>query len=196
MKRTPVIVTLAGLAALAVTGTALAATDDPSPAGSAVASTAEPTPTFDDNPGPDDSPSPDAVPTDDAAPTPSDSATDTQPPLRGNVSAAEAERIALARVGGGSVTKIESEYEHGFSTWKVEVVRSGVEHDVYVDRATGRVIKSDSEATDDRVGGGRDDGPTHDADDDKGGDRATGGDDDGPNDDAGDDKGGERGGRH
>jgi hypothetical protein len=194
MKRTPVIVTLAGMAALAVTGTALAATSDdgPTPSSSAVTTTDDPTPTFDDNPGPDDTPSRSDSPGPSDSPSPSDSATSTQPPLAGNVSAAEARRIALGRVGGGTVTKTESEFEHGFSTWKVEVVRSGVEHDIYVDRATGRVIKADSKATDDRVGGGRDDSPTHDANDDKGGDR--GGSDDGPNHDANDDKGGDRGG--
>ncbi|HEV7713753.1 MAG TPA: PepSY domain-containing protein, partial [Asanoa sp.] len=95
-----------------------------------------------------------------------------------------------------TVTKFEAEFEHGFSTWKVEVVRSGVEYDIYVDRATGRVIKADSNATDDRVAGGRDDSPTHDANDDNGGDRVGGGHDDGPNHDANDDRGGDRGGRH
>ncbi|GIF64880.1 hypothetical protein Ais01nite_29150 [Asanoa ishikariensis] len=152
MKRTPVIVTLAGMAALAVTGTALAATadDGASPvAGLGAAPTAPPEVS--------------------GGPTPDDSATSTAPPLSGDVGADEARRIALAKVGGGTVNEIESEFEHGFVTWKVEIVRAGVEHDIYVDRSTGDIVKLDSDH--DRVAGGRDDSPTHDANDDKGGDR-------------------------
>jgi uncharacterized membrane protein YkoI len=156
MKRTPVIITLAGMAALAVTGTALAAAQDDGAGPQAGLGSAVPTATPTDGFSTDD-------PT--AEPTPDDSATSTTPPLSGDISAAEARRIALAEVGGGTVTKTEAEFEHGFSTWKVEVVRGGVEHDIYVDRATGTVIKADA---DDRV---RDDSATHDADDDKGGDR-------------------------
>jgi len=161
MKRTPVIITLAGMAALAVTGTALAATQDDGASPRAGLGNAVPTAT------PTDDFSTDDFSTDDptAEPTPDDSATSTTPPLSGDITAAEARRIALAEVGGGTVTKTEGEFEHGFSTWKVEVVRGGVEHDIYVDRATGTIIKADR---DDRV---RDDSPTHDANDDKGGDR-------------------------
>jgi len=182
MKRTPVIITLAGMAALAVTGTALAATQDDGASPQAGLGNAVPTATPTDDLSTDD-------PT--AEPTPDDSATSTTPPLSGDVSAAEARRIALAEVGGGTVTKTEAEFEHGFSTWKVEVVRGGVEHDVYVDRATGTVVKADGDdrARDDR----RDDSPTHDANDDKGGDRDRDdrdGDGRGSDDDHDDDRGG------
>ncbi|SNT61317.1 Peptidase propeptide and YPEB domain-containing protein [Asanoa hainanensis] len=136
MKRTPVIVTLAGMAALAVTGTALAAAADDGASPLTGLGSAVPT----------------ATPSFTSEPTPDDSATSTKPPLAGDLGAPEARRIALAKVGGGTVTEIESEFEHGFATWKVEIVRAGVEHDVYVDRATGEIVKLDS---DDDKGGDR-----------------------------------------
>ncbi|MEV0719661.1 PepSY domain-containing protein [Asanoa sp. NPDC050611] len=181
MKRTAVIITVAGMAALAVTGTALAAAQDDGPSpltgiGSAVDPTAEPT---DDR-------------TTTAEPSPDDSPTSTRAPLSDGIGAEKARQIALDRVGGGTVTEIESELEHGFATWKVEIVRGGVEFDVYVDRATGTIVKADA---DDRLSGGRDDSPTHDADDDKGGERGGHGSDDGPGDDRGGDRSG-HGGRH
>ncbi|GAA1887268.1 PepSY domain-containing protein [Asanoa iriomotensis] len=146
MKRTAVIITVAGMAALAVTGTALAAaqSDGPSPRTGIGSTVDEPT----------------VAPTDDrtvdptAEPTPDDSPTSTRPPLAGGIGSDEARRIALDRVGGGTVTEIESELEHGFATWKVEIVGGGVEHDIYVDRATGTIIKADR---DERGGHGSDD---------------------------------------
>ncbi|MEV4538865.1 PepSY domain-containing protein [Asanoa sp. NPDC049518] len=165
MKRTTVIVTLAGMAALAVTGTALAATADDGPSPLTGLGSAVPTATAEVS----------------ADPTPT--VTSTTPPLSGDLGAEEARRIALAKVGGGTVNEIESEFEHGFSTWKVEIVRGGVEHDVYVDRATGTIVKLDRD--DDRVAGDRDDSPTHDAND----DRVAGGRDDSPTHDANDDRG-------
>ncbi|GIF70637.1 PepSY domain-containing protein [Asanoa siamensis] len=156
MKRTPVIITLAAMAALAVTGTALAATRDDRPSaltglGSAVATTdptAPATPT-DATSTPDDDAT--ASPDDDrtATPTPDSSTTSPAAPAGGGLDADEASRIALDRVGGGTVTEIESELEHGAKTWKVEVVRDGVEHDIYVDRTNGTIIKADSDRDDD-----------------------------------------------
>ena len=169
MKRTPVVITLAGMAALAVTGTALAAAQDDGPSPLSGIGSAVPTASPTDDPTDD----PTDFPTDE--PTPDDSATSTEPPLSGDIGAAEARRIALAEVGGGTVTKVESELEHGFSTWKIEVVRSGVEHDIYVDRATGDIVKADSKGRDDRGRGG----------DDRGGDGGGHGSDDGPGDDRG-----------
>jgi hypothetical protein len=190
MKRTPVIITLAGMAALAVTGTALAATQDDNPTpSSGIGTSASDDPTA--LPTPDDSASP-------ADPTPSDSATNTTAPMGANITAAEARKIALTKAGGGTVTKIESELEHGFSTWKIEVVTGGVAHDIYVDRATGAIIKTDTDAARTSTNGTAtrrsDDPATHDAGDDKGGLRGGNGADDPAGHDAGDDKGGDRGG--
>jgi hypothetical protein len=158
MKRTPVIIVLAGMAALAVTGTALATARNDEPTrltglGSAVATT-DPS----GSPTPDDS----TFPT--ADPTPSSAATSTAPPAGGNLSTDDAARIAVDRVGGGTVTEIESEREHGVSTWKVEVVRDGIEHDIYVDRTNGGIVKADQD--DDRDHDDRDDDDHDDRDDD------------------------------
>lgn len=59
------------------------------------------------------------------------------------VSRDEAIAIALEHVGGGRVSKVEIEREHGRLEWKVEVVGGGVEHDVRVDAATGTVTRTD-----------------------------------------------------
>jgi len=214
MKRIPAIIAAAGVAALAVTGTAYAATrgagGEARPlTGLGAALTAEPTPTTDDTP----------LPTD--AATPTDPATSTTPPMSADrLTAEKAAEIALARTGGGTVTEIESEFEHGFSTWKIEIVKSGVEHDIYVDRATGRIVKSDTDTRDDDARDDRhdddagddrrdddarddrhdddardDDGRRGDDDDDDDDDRrGRGGSDDPATHDADDDKGGNRGG--
>jgi hypothetical protein len=70
----------------------------------------------------------------------------------GRLTADQATRIALRWVGGGRITDIEAEFEHGRPVWKVELVRDGVEHDVYVDRETGSVIKAKRDGVDDRHG--------------------------------------------
>jgi hypothetical protein len=73
---------------------------------------------------------------------------------------AEAKTIAIRAAGGGRVTKVERETEHGRAVWDVEVYRSGVEHDIDVDRATGEVLrhKTDrddkSDRDDDKSGSG------------------------------------------
>ncbi|HET6532708.1 MAG TPA: PepSY domain-containing protein [Actinoplanes sp.] len=54
---------------------------------------------------------------------------------------AEAKAIAVGAAGGGRVTKIERETEHGRAVWDVEVIRGGVEHDIDVDRRTGAVLR-------------------------------------------------------
>jgi uncharacterized membrane protein YkoI len=50
-----------------------------------------------------------------------------------------ARELAVAEVGGGEVTKVESEVEHGRLEWKVVVLSGGVEHDVRIDATTGAV---------------------------------------------------------
>lgn len=59
----------------------------------------------------------------------------------GAVSAGQAETIAVARLGGGQVIDMEAELEHGRQVWKVEILLGNVEHRVYIDRATGEVVR-------------------------------------------------------
>ena len=46
------------------------------------------------------------------------------------IGAAQARTVALRAAGGGRVTKVERETEHGRAVWDVEVIRGGVEHDI------------------------------------------------------------------
>ena len=73
---------------------------------------------------------------------------------RGSVSAEQARARALSAVGGGRVTKIEAETEHGRPVWEVEVIHDGVEHDLDIDRETGAITDHDSDH-DDHRGRGR-----------------------------------------
>ncbi len=112
-----------------------------------------------------------ALGTDDATPPPGAAAT----PVAG-VDADEAATTALGSTGGGQVTGIEREVEHGRMEWKVDVTRDGARHDVRVDATSGAVTRHETEAGDDRGHGrGSDDGPGHDAGDDHRGDREHGG---------------------
>ncbi|GAB3072532.1 PepSY domain-containing protein [Micromonospora schwarzwaldensis] len=98
----------------------------------------------------------------------------------GTVSRQRAAEVALARIGGGRVTEIEAETEHGRPAWSVKVTRDGWRHEVKVDRVTGAVLEAEREraGTDDRGGrddddrgddrGGRDDHGSHDRGDDHG----------------------------
>jgi hypothetical protein len=121
----------AAVAALAATGTALgvAASDASAPSRSVslvAGDTASPEP-------------PPASPT---------------PPMSGigRISSGRAAEIALSWAGGGRVTEIEAEVEHGRPVWKVELVKAGVEAEVYVDRETGAVVKAERDAAGDRTG--------------------------------------------
>ncbi|MFI5834955.1 PepSY domain-containing protein [Micromonospora sp. NPDC051300] len=109
------------------------------------------------------------------------------------VSRQRAAEVALARIGGGRVSEIEAETEHGRPAWSVKVVRDGWRHEVKVDRGTGAVLEVERQraGTDDR--GGRDDSGRDDraGSDDRGGDDH-GRDDDHGTHDRGDDHGGGR----
>jgi uncharacterized membrane protein YkoI len=103
----------------------------------------------------------------------------------------QAAGIALVRVGGGRVTGIERELEHGRTEWKVRIATAGTEHEVRVDAGSGAVTrhKTDTRTTRDNGRGddqdndrgrdddhddhgrGRDDGPGHDVGDDHSGGR-------------------------
>jgi uncharacterized membrane protein YkoI len=65
------------------------------------------------------------------------------------ISRDEAVRIAQERVGGGDVTEVETELEHGRPEWKIELHVNGVEHDVRVDAQTGDITRVDSDNDDD-----------------------------------------------
>lgn len=132
------------------------------------------------SPTPDDSPSPSATPDD--TPSPDDTAT-SAPSTGAEMGSGEAEQIALAHVGGGTVTEVEREWEHGRLEWKVEIHLDGVEHDVRVDALSGEITRvdvdddRDNDRHDDDDNSGRDDDrddsdrDDDDHDDDKGGDR-------------------------
>ncbi|BFU45984.1 PepSY domain-containing protein [Krasilnikovia sp. MM14-A1004] len=139
------------------------------------------------------------------------------PTAAGAVSIDAARTIALRAAGGGRVTDIEAETEHGRAVWDVDVVVGGVRHDIDVDRATGAVLRhrvkgssgsttagddrgrgrgSDDAAGDDRGGRGTEAGDDHgsrstEAGDDRGGNGTEAGDDHGSRStEAGDDRGG------
>ncbi|WFE38678.1 PepSY domain-containing protein [Micromonospora sp. WMMD998] len=85
-----------------------------------------------------------------------DDGTDAVPAAGGGVSRQRAAEVALARTGGGRVTEIEAETEHGRPAWSVKVVRDGWRHEIKVDRGTGTVVEAERQRAeaDDR---GRDD---------------------------------------
>ncbi|MDY7086069.1 MAG: PepSY domain-containing protein [Actinomycetota bacterium] len=214
MKRSYAIAAAVGAAAvIGVTGTALAAGGDdagsPSPSSSSVGPSEE----FRGDGSPDDgnlddggTPSPfETVEPGSVAPVPGGSSS---PPASSglgdavtSITIAQARSKALSAVGGGRVTKVEAETEHGRAVWEVEVVYRGAEHDLDIDRRTGAVTDHDVSA----VRGG-DDGRSDDKgrDDDRsgrhGGDDRGGQEDDdrggrhGDDDDRGDDRSGRHGG--
>ena len=104
-------------------------------------------------------------------------ATTTPAPATDAVSADEAGARAVAHLGGGTVSTVEREVEHGRTVWKVDVRRDSLITEAHVDVATGTVTRTrnDDRTGDDRSDdhGGRhgDDGPGHDRFDDQGGDR-------------------------
>ncbi|MFB9382886.1 PepSY domain-containing protein [Pseudonocardia petroleophila] len=178
----------ASIALVALGGTALALGADDTPAPTPVPVSA----------GTVDDPTPTTAPTTTGGATPTSSAGSTPD------DPADRERavtVALERIGGGRVTGVERETEHGRTEWKVEIVEGGVEHDVRVDTATGAVTRvdldddrgGDDRGGDDRLGddrGGDDRGGDDRGGDDRGG-SGRGGHDDGPGHDVGDDHGGD-----
>lgn len=111
------------------------------------------------------SPSDDSTPSDDFTTPSGDASTPPGDPApgagAGAVSRDRAIDIALATTGGGTVVDTEAEWEHGRAAWKIEIMKGGVEHDVYVDRETGGIVKfdRDDDADDGRGRGG--DGDDH-----------------------------------
>jgi hypothetical protein len=162
MTRTRVLAALLAGLTLAGIGTAASAlgSDDPTPAAApvtVVAQTSTTTPT---------------------------STTTTPAVADAAVTADEAGSRAVARVGGGTVTKVEREVEHGRGVWKVDVRRDTRVTEVHVDVANGAVTRVEDDGRGARTGDdrgrhggddhgrhGSDDGPGHNRFDDKGGDR-------------------------
>ena len=68
------------------------------------------------------------------------------------ISLADAKAIALSAAGGGRVTKVERETEHGRPVYDIEVQAGSVEHDIDVDRVTGEVLRHRTDRDDDRSG--------------------------------------------
>ena len=113
-----------------------------------------------------------------AASTGTPTSTSTSTPTAAGVTSVEAGSRAVTHLGGGTVTKVERETEHGRTVWEVDVRRGTRTTEVHVDTATGAVTRVEQSGRDDRGrhGGddrrhGSDDGPGHDRFDDKGGDR-------------------------
>ncbi|MGW3421934.1 PepSY domain-containing protein [Streptomyces phaeochromogenes] len=201
MKRTSVVLLASGALVAAITGTALAGgNDDMSPAaGSASSATATassaPTPGI---PTGSPSESPSGMPSHSATTDPSaddTAAPTTTAPGGAAVGSRLAGQIALSHVGGGTITEVEAETEHGRAVWSVKIVKNGSRYEVHVDRSSGDITRSRAKADDDRGddgGSGRDD---RSGKDDRGGHH----DDDGTGDDhhgGGDDEDGGRHGRH
>lgn len=82
---------------------------------------------------------------------------DASPPAvaDGQITAGRASDIALGWAGGGRVTEIEAEREHGRPVWDVELVKDGVEHEVSIDRNTGAILKAERDDDDDRGRSGK-----------------------------------------
>jgi hypothetical protein len=92
-------------------------------------------PSVDDSPAPDDPHS-----ADDSSPAGA-GAPSVAPNAGAGVSRTRAEQIATRAAGGGRVTKVERETEHGRAVYKIEVRVGAVEHDLYIDVATGDVLR-------------------------------------------------------
>lgn len=62
----------------------------------------------------------------------------------GLISIAEAERIALEHVPGGTIEEIERDRERGVIVYEVEVrAPNGVEHELVIDARTGRILRAE-----------------------------------------------------
>ncbi|MGC5562314.1 PepSY domain-containing protein [Streptomyces sp. FR-108] len=170
MKRASLVLLTSGALVAAITGTALAGGSDDTPhargtssaSASATATATEeatdPSGLSSDAPTSSASPwqshSPSGVPT--TAPT-------ATAPAGSSVGSRRAGEIALSHVGGGTLTEIEAETEHGRAVWSVKILRNGSRYEVHVDRGSGEITRSRSKSDDDhgdagKHGGAEDDG--------------------------------------
>ncbi|HYQ69561.1 PepSY domain-containing protein [Actinophytocola sp.] len=161
MNRKLIVGAIAAGALILSTGTAFAlsnSSDDTSAATPSV-------PTFASTSAPTSESTPESTATTESSPGPTltSEPTQTRTPEStsvpaGSLSAADASRIVVERVGG-TVHEVEREVEHGRVEWKVEVTaRDGNTYDIRVDAETGAVtrVDQDTRATDDHQRG-RDD---------------------------------------
>ncbi len=160
MKRNPLILASVGGAAavLAAAGVFLGvAAADNDRAGQTTLTAATSVPTTAGLPGddatPDDSGT-SGTPTDSGTPDDSGTSgtpTDSAAPAAGGdaVSWERAGEIALAHAGGGRITEVERDREHGRPVWEVEIIKGGIEHEIDIDRETGAVVKAEREPLDD-----------------------------------------------
>lgn len=72
------------------------------------------------------------------------------------ISHERAKEIALAKVGGGTVTEMDLDYEQGVLVYEAEIRYNGIEYEVDVNASTGEVVKFRS----DHSSGGNPAGPT------------------------------------
>ncbi|BBH69456.1 hypothetical protein ACTI_61410 [Actinoplanes sp. OR16] len=130
LKKSAVVLAAGTIAALGITGTALAM-DTPSPSTSGPSSVAPST-------------------AGSGAPTGSGAATGSGAPTGSGtaISEARAREIALAAVPGGTVEEIEQETENKVAVWDVEVKAGTTEHEFEIDAATGEVLHQDTEQDD------------------------------------------------
>jgi hypothetical protein len=61
----------------------------------------------------------------------------------------EAVRIAEDRVGGGRVTDVEWDHEHGRAVWEIEIMDGRMEHDLRLDAGSGTVLRHERDYDDD-----------------------------------------------
>ncbi|RLP96168.1 hypothetical protein EAD89_00520 [Micromonospora sp. BL4] len=175
MKRSSLLLaSVGGAAVLAVAGVAVgvSAAGDPRATGTALAAaTVDPTATD----APDDSATRGTSPAPVISGTPSSGAPSSGTPSSGTPSSGSpsgavdqqrAGEIALARAGGGQITEVEAEQEHGRPVWSVEIVAGDTEHEVDVDRDNGTVLKAEQEPADDDGDDQDDDDDDDDQDDD------------------------------
>lgn len=62
-------------------------------------------------------------------------------PAREQITHRQATEIAGRRVPGARITEVEREWEHGHRIWKVELVKGGLEYDVYVSAESGTIVR-------------------------------------------------------
>lgn len=129
-------IAVGALAVTAGTAVALSNQDDPTNTSSATTTSASPFSTESST----ESSTTESSPTSTGTNSPTSTV-----PVDPVISRDEAIRIAQERVGGGVVTEVENELEHGRPEWKIELHVNGVEHDVRVDAQTGDITRVDSD---------------------------------------------------
>lgn len=141
-------IAVGAFAVTAGTAVALSNQDDPTNTSSATTTSSSPFSTESSTTG-SSTPSTESSPTSTGTNSPPSTV-----PVDPVISRDEAIRIAQERVGGGDVTEVETELEHGRPEWKIELHVNGVEHDVRVDAQTGDItrVDSDDDDHDDRHG--------------------------------------------